>query len=377
MYPRIIKLPAQTSVFLLGPRGTGKSTWLQGISKNLLTINLLEAQNYQQLLIRPQFLEAMIGNNKIVAIDEIQRLPDLLHEVHRLIESKKIQFILTGSSARKLQRTGTNLLGGRARILEMHPLISIELGKDFSFKKSVKYGHLPTSYTSDDPAGYLKGYLSLYIQQEVKEEAAVRNLAAFTRFLESASFSQAQILNVASVGKDSGVDRKTAENYFQVLEDLLIAARLPVFSRRAKRKLVTHSKFFYFDTGVFRYLRPRGPLDSEDEMDGACLETLVFQELRALNSYLNWEYQIHFWKSHSKHEVDFVLYGPKGFHAIEVKRSHRFDERELIGLKEFKKDYKESRCTFYYLGNQKLHIDGIEILPLQDHFQNFEERYSK
>lgn len=190
-------------------------------------------------------------------IDEIHRVPELLNEVHRLIEKKKHAFVLTGSSARKLKR---------AFVKQMHPLTARELGDQFELAKSLRHGQLPAAYLGQDPQQYLKSYVGVYLREEVQMEAQVRNLALFSRFLEAAAFSQASVLSVASVAKDCGVDRKTAENYFQLLEDLLIAVRLPVFSRRAKRKMTVHPKFYYFDAGVYQAIRPRGPLDSAEEI---------------------------------------------------------------------------------------------------------------
>ena len=215
---------------------------------------------FNDLLARPGLLEKMIpkGFADWIIIDEVQRVPELLSEVHRLIESGGHKFILTGSSARKLRQKGVNLLGGRALTLHMHPLMCAELGSDFVFEHSLAFGQLPCAYTESDPKRYLESYVGTYLREEVQQEGLTRNLAAFSRFLEAASFSQGGVLNVAAVARDAGVDRKVVQNYFSILEDLLLAVTITPFTKRAKRKLALHPKFFYFDTGVYRTLRPGG-----------------------------------------------------------------------------------------------------------------------
>lgn len=315
----------------------------------------------------PDRLEPIIRANRSrdVIIDEIQRVPALLNEVHRLIESQKsLRFVLTGSSARKLRRGGVNLLAGRAFTLAMHPLTSAELGHEFSLAHALRWGHLPMTFTSEDPERYLKSYVGTYLREEVQQEALVRNLATFSRFLEAASFSQSGILSVQRVADDCGVDRKTAEAYFGLLEDLLLGVRLPVFTRRAKRKLTAHPKFYFFDAGVFRAIRPMGPLDSATEADGAALETLVMQELRATIGNLDLDYQIYFWRAQSGLEVDFVLYGKDGFYGIEVKRTSRFHESDLKSLRVFLSDYPEARGVFVYGGERRLNVEGVDVVPV-------------
>ena len=195
-------------------------------------------------------------------------------------------------------------------------------------------------------------------------EALTRNLDAFSRFLTAASFSQASVLSMTSVARDSGVNRKTIEGYFDLLEDLLIAFRLPVFQRRAKRELTSHPKFYFFDTGVYRAIRPRGPLDPVEEIDGAAIETLVAQELRAINDALQFGYQLSFWRTRSGQEVDFVLYGELGLIAIEVKRSSHYREQDLVGLRAFGDDYPMARRFLFYGGDREYQVDDIRIMPL-------------
>ena len=313
MIPRFIQPPKSKGFFLFGPSGTGKSTWLRNVYPDAPVLDLLKESDYQEFLRNPSRLEAWADayarRDQPLIIDEVQRLPELLNEVHRLIESKKYVFILTGSSARKLRRSGTNLLAGRAIVRQMHPFTAAELGREFDLKRSLRYGQLPGAYFEEDPQQYLKTYVGVYLREEIQIEAQIRNLSLFSRFLEAASFSQASVLSVARVAADCGVDRKTAENYFQLLEDLMIGVRLPVFRRRAKRKLVTHPKFYFFDVGVFHALRPSGPLDPPEEIQGAAIETLVLEDLRATIANHGLDLQLSYWRSQQKEEVDFVLYG--------------------------------------------------------------------
>ena len=367
MYSRLIKPPAQKSFFLFGPRGTGKTTWVRAVFPDSVYIDLLEAELFNDLTANPQRLGNYIPRDfrDWIVIDEVQRVPDLLHEVHRLIESKKYRFVLTGSSARKLRRQGPNLLAGRALTLSMHPLSAAELGGDFRLEHSLKYGHLPAVYGEAAPAKYLEAYVKTYLEEEIRQEGLTRNLSAFARFLEAASFSQGSVLNISAVARECRVERKTVESYFGVVEDLMIAYRLPVFSRRAKRRLAIHPKFYFFDAGVYRTLRPRGPLDALEEIDGIALETLFLQEIMALNSALDLGYKIHYWRTSNGREVDFVLYGPKGLLAFEIKRTARATPAMLGGLRSFLGDYPIASAYFVYMGSRRMHEGEIEIVPAQ------------
>lgn len=366
VFARALQPPPTQSFFLLGPRGTGKSTWTRAAFPDALSIDLLDYAMYAELLAHPDRLESMVlgAAATTVVIDEVQRLPAILDEVHRLIERRKWRFILTGSSARKLRRGGVNLLAGRARTLAMHPLTATELGDAFDLVRSARLGHLPTAQTADDPESYLKSYVGTYLREEVQAEALTRNLDAFSRFLVAASFSQASVLSISAIAREIGVHRKTVESHFALLDDLLIATRLPVFTRRAKRAMTTHPKFYYFDAGVYRALRPRGPLDSAEELDGAAIETLVMQELRATNDNLDLGYALSFWRTRDHREVDFVLYGERGLIAIEVKRTARFSRGDLDTLRLFKGDYPVARSFLFYGGTRAYEVDGIQVVPL-------------
>jgi len=368
MYTRLLTAPVRQSFFLFGPRGVGKTAWLRERFPDVPFFDLLDADTYTRLLAAPSRLgdEVPAGYHGWVVVDEIQRLPDLLNEVHRLIEARRLRFVMTGSSARKLRRRGVNLLAGRALTRFMHPLTAIELGGDFDLRRALRYGGLPFACTEPDPRDYLKSYVTSYLREEVQQEGFARNLAGFARFIEAASFSQGAILNVAAVARESAVHAKVAEDYFGILEDLLIAVRLPVFTRRAKRRIVAHPKFYFFDAGVFQTIRPRGPLDAPGEIAGPALETLVLHQLRALNDYRGLGYSFHYWGTGAGDEVDFVLYGERGLVAIEVKMTQRVRPDDLRGLRRFRDDYPQARAFLIYTGSRRRHDAGIEIVPAED-----------
>ncbi|NGX61081.1 MAG: hypothetical protein K940chlam9_00561 [Chlamydiae bacterium] len=368
VYRRILKSPDHKSFFLFGPRGTGKTSWVKSHFKNSLYLDLLEAEVFVDLTLDPGLLEKMIpeGFCDWIIIDEVQKIPALLNEVHRLIESKKYRFVLTGSSTRQLRKKGVNLLAGRALTYSMHPLTAIELGTDFDLDFAIEYGLLPSLHAEPDPKKYLQSYVKTYLQEEVLHEGITRNLGAFSRFLASASFSQGSVLNYSEVSRDCGSDRKTTMGFFDILEDLLLAHRIPPFTKRAKRKLVSHPKFYFFDVGVYKTLRPKGPLDSPEEIGGIALETLFFQNLLALNAYFNGEYEIFFWRTATGLEVDFIAYGPKGIFAFEIKRGKQVRSSDLKGLKAFHEEYPMAQL-FLVNGSKYRSTEGdVHILPMHD-----------
>ena len=285
--------------------------------------------------------------------------------MHRLIEHKKYKFILTGSSARTLRRSGVNLLAGRALRYEMHPLTVQELGNHFNLTYALLYGMLPAVINHAEPKKYLESYVQTYVKEEVLQEGLTRNVGSFTRFLEVASFSQGQVLNMSEIGRELGLNRTTITNYFDILDDLLLAIRISAFSQRAKRKIIAHQKFYFFDTGVFNTIRPVGPLDSREELDGAALETLFLQSLLAVNDYYGLNYKIYFWRTLAGDEVDFIIYGPRGFHAFEIKRAAHIKNKELKGLKNFGQDYPEAQLYILFLGNQKEYYGPVTAIPFE------------
>nr|WP_218915036.1 DUF4143 domain-containing protein [Desulfurivibrio alkaliphilus] len=358
------------SFFLFGPRGTGKSTWLQTILPGAIRVDLLDPETQRLYQARPERLRELVAGRpkaREVVIDEVQKVPTLLDVVHQLVESdRRLRFVLTGSSARKLRRGGYNLLAGRLVEAGMHPFMAAELEDSFNLSKALEIGLVPLVWSSPDSAATLRAYASLYLREEVQAEALVRDIGAFSRFLEAISFSHGNQLNLAEVARECQVGRKTAEGYLVILEDLLLAFRVPVFTRRAKRHLVAHSKFYYFDAGVFRSLRPTGPLDRPSEIAGPALEGLVAQHLRAWIAYRQSDARLYYWRTKSGNEVDFVLYGQDVFTAIEVKHAAHVHGKDLRGLQAFREDYPEASVLLLHLGQERLEIKGIPCLPCEE-----------
>jgi len=359
--------------FLFGPRGTGKSTWLKLKFPDALFIDLLAPDVERRFLARPERLSELIAahpETEVVVLDEIQKVPKLLDVVHQLIErSPYPRFILTGSSARKLKRSGVDLLAGRALLRSMPPFMAAELGDAFSLDLALKQGMLPVVWDSPHPDQTLAAYVALYVKEEVQTEGLVQSVPNFSRFLESVSFSHAGVLNTSEVARECQVSRKTVEAYISILEDLLLSWRIPVFSRRAKRRLISHPKFFWFDCGVFRSSRLAGPLDSPEEIEGGALEGLVAQHLMAWINLGDPVKHLSFWRTPAGTEVDFVVYGPEEFSAIEVKHSAVVRPRDLRPLKSFGKDYPEAKLRLVYRGEERREIDGILCLPCEDYLK--------
>jgi predicted AAA+ superfamily ATPase len=361
---------AEDSFFLFGPRGTGKSTWTSWAYPDALTVNLLEPDVFRRYSARPETLLELIRAQttpRTVIIDEVQKVPDLLDTVHQLMEEKRDwRFVLTGSSARKLKREGIDLLAGRAVLKTMHPFMAAELGQKFNLNEALETGLLPVILASSDRQESLRSYTALYLKEEVQLEGFVRKIGHFARFLEVVSFSHAALLNMSNIARESEIERKTVEGYIDILEDLLIAFRLPVFKKRAQRQVSEHPKFYLFDAGVYRSLRPRGPLDRPQEIDGGALEGLVAQHLRAWIAYSGGRHELSFWRTRSGVEVDFIVYGAEGFWAIEVKNTLAIRDEDLRPLRTFHKDFPECRPLFLYRGKDRIYRQGILCLPCQD-----------
>lgn len=362
--------PPKRSFFLFGPRGTGKSTLVKRAFEQALYLDLLDPEVFRIYSANPERLrERLLAEPSVttVVIDEIQKIPELLSLVHSLMEQKKKwQFILTGSSARKLKRTGIDLLAGRALLCHLHPFMAAELERRFSLNAALSVGSLPIVVDSDNPAQVLKTYAALYLREEVQMEGLVRNIGNFSRFLEAVSFSHASLVNVANIARECQIERKIVEGYLSILEDLMLGYRVGSFTKRAQRALVSHSKFYLFDAGVFRSLRPHGPLDSPQEIDGQALEGLVAQHLRAWIDYSNGDFKLHFWRTRSGVEVDFIIYGSEGIFAIEVKNSSRILPADIKSLRSFKEDYPKAKAYFLYRGNERLMKDGIHCIPCEE-----------
>ena len=364
------------SYFLFGPRGTGKSTWLKmQYTEDVLYLDLLSPDLFRLYSARPERLKELIDGNpdkEIVIVDEIQKVPLLLDVVHQIIEEKRnIRFVLTGSSSRKLKQTGVDLLAGRAAYKTLHPFMASELGDGFDFENALKYGLLPLVHSSANPVETLNAYVVLYLNEEIKMEGLVRNIGDFSRFLEIISFSNASIINTSEIARESQVGRKTVESYISVLEDILLSYKLPVFTKRAKRQLISHPKFYFFDVGVYKVIRPSGPLDSPHEIDGIALENLVLQHLMAWNAYHGNGNKLYYQRTKAGVEVDFVIYGLDTLTAIEVKNAKNIKSNDLKGLKTFKNDYPEANCLFLYRGNEKLKKNGILCMPCDLFLEGF------
>jgi predicted AAA+ superfamily ATPase len=365
------------SFFLFGPRGTGKSTYIHQAYPNALWLDFLNPETERRYRTKPErlydiahdFLNETLNktsNHSVIVIDEVQRVPSILTVVHALIEQKKnFQFILTGSSSRKLKRSGVDLLGGRALNCKMHPFVASELNTEFSLNHALKYGLLPLIYQDPDPLKKLSTYLFLYLREEILMEGLVRNLDDFSRFLEVISFSHGSTLNLANIARECFVKRKTVEGYLSVLEDLLLSFRLPVFTKRAQRQMSDHPKFYLFDAGVFRTIRPTGPLDRVEEIDGMALEGLVAQHLLAWIDYQRDRYQLSFWRTRSGVEVDFILYGSKIFCGIEVKNSKTVCAADTKPLEAFLLDYPMAKGWLLYRGEETFKQGNVICMPCE------------
>jgi predicted AAA+ superfamily ATPase len=362
--PRVLDLPrllAKRSHFLFGPRQTGKTSLVRHSLKEAKVYDLLDASVFTALSRNPGRLAEELGpQDSIVVIDEIQFLPVLLNEVHRLIESRGVRFLLTGSSARKLRRAGVNLLGGRARIKHLHPLTWRELGDYFDLGLATARGLLPSIYFSDDPRADLEAYAGAYLQQEIVAEGAARNVPAFSRFLKVASHCNATIVNFTNLANDAQVARTTVYEYFEILKDTLILHELPAWKKTKKRKPFSSSKYYFFDVGVVsalqgREFRPRTP------EFGEAFETYLMHEILSHTDYLSGE-SLGYWRSKSGFEVDFVL----GDHtAIEVKAKENVSPQDLRSLQALAEENIVKRLICVSLEPRPRKVGDISVLPLK------------
>ena len=353
----------QESIFFWGARQTGKSTLLKTLFPNALWFDLLLSDEYERLSKKPELLREIILANRnvsLVIIDEIQRLPDLLNEVHWLISNHKVRFILSGSSPRKILRGGFNLLGGRALRYELYPLISVEI-PDFDLIRALNHGLLPRHYDSANPRKLLSSYIGSYLQDEIVAEARIRNVHTFSRFLEVAALTNGEMINYANIASDCGISAKTIKEYFQILEDTLIGRYLPSFQKRPKRRVITAPKFYMFDIGITNYLLNRTKIEKGTELFGKAFEHFIYQEIYAHSRYSDVNYPMYYWRTASQIEIDFVL----GDHevAIEVKATDQATVRHLKGLKAFAEEYDVKKLILVSNDPLPRLVDDIEILP--------------
>lgn len=362
---RLIDLQAllkKKSHFLLGPRQTGKTFLVRHTLKDVRVYDLLDTAVYLALSQNPgRIAQELSPKDRIVVIDEIQRLPELLNEVHRLIETRGVRFLLTGSSARKLRRGGVNLLGGRARTKYLHPLTYKELGDRFDLSRATERGLLPSIYFSDDPRADLQSYAGSYLQQEIVAEGATRNIPAFSRFLKVAAFCNATIVNFTNVANDAQVKRTTVYEYFEILKDTLVLYELPAWRKTKKRKPLASSKYYFFDVGVVSSLQGRRFRPGRPEF-GEALETYLMHELISYSDYVSQE-SLSYWRSTTGFEVDFII----GDHtAIEVKAKENVSAQELKPLRVLAEEKQLKRYLCVSLEPRARKIEGVSILPVSE-----------
>lgn len=365
MYIRKQTFPGaeKESIFFWGARQTGKSTLLKTMYPNSLWFDLLLSDVFERLQKNPSQLREIILatiTDKPVIIDEIQRIPTLLNEVHWLIENKKIQFILSGSSPRKILRTEANLLGGRALRYELYPLVSSEI-PDFDIIRALNNGLLPRHYLSNNPNKLISAYIGSYLRDEIHAEAKIRNLNSFSQFLEKAAFSNGEIVNYSNIATDCGVSAPTVKEYFQILEDTLTGRFLPSFQKKPKRRVILAPKFYYFDVGIANYLLKRGQIETGSEAFGKAFEHFIYQEICAHRNYTGLEYPISYWRTASNIEIDFVLGDPEV--AIEVKSTNNVNDNHLKGLKSFAEEYETKKSILVSNDPFPRQIGNILVLP--------------
>jgi uncharacterized protein len=363
--PRTIDIRAlieKKSHFLFGPRQTGKTSLIHHTLEGVKIYDLLDSSIYLALSQNPGRIgQELTKDDRIVVIDEIQRLPILLNEVHRLIETHGIRFLLTGSSARKLRRGGVNLLGGRARTKYLHPFTSKELGDKFALNRAIERGLLPSIYFSDDPRADLKAYAGSYLQEEIIAEGTTRNLPAFSRFLKVAALCNSQIVNFTNVSNDAQVARTTVYEYFEILKDTLVLYELPAWRKSKKRKPLASSKYYFFDIGVVSVLQEREFRPGTPE-SGEAFETYLIHELMSYSDYVSGE-SLSYWRSTSGFEVDFII----GDHtAVEVKAKENVSSADLKPLRAFWEEKKMKRYLCVSLEPRRRRVDDITILPYKD-----------
>jgi predicted AAA+ superfamily ATPase len=374
MFKRLIGLPnpGVESFFLWGARQTGKSTLLREHYRDSgLWIDLLKSDEFRRYTARPELLRQEVGALKSdphqqIVIDEIQKVPALLDEVHWLIENTGSRFVLCGSSARKLKRGASNLLGGRAVRYELYGLTAKELGRDFDLDRILNHGYLPRMYESERPGRLLEAYVADYLKEEVAAEGLVRNLQTFSEFLDVAALSDGDIVNFSNVARETGVSSPTIRSHFEILVDTLLAEWLPAYRPRPKRRVIHAPKFYFNDVGVVNRLARRGRLQPGSELYGKAFENWVFHEIRTSMHYLDASTALSYWRLPSGIEVDFIL-GPMST-AVEAKSSESIRSDHLKGLRKLVAEYPEVRRRIVVCREPRPRRtdDGIEVLPVQD-----------
>lgn len=368
MYIRKLQLDNEDndSVFLWGARQVGKTTLLESQYPNARYYDLLQSAEFERLFRRPALLSEELetaSEGELVIIDEIQKVPQLLDEVHRLIHKKKLRFILSGSSPRKLKRIGANLLGGRALKKTLFPLVSAEI-PDFNILKAINNGMIPRHYVVNNPWERFRAYIGVYLNEEIREEAISRRLTSFSRFLEVAAFCNAEMLVYKNIAQDCGIDHRTVKEYFEILQDTLIGYLIPGFSATQKRRAIMAPKFYYFDVGIANYLSNRKNIQQGTVNFGHAFEHLIIQELIAYLNYRNSDEKLTYWRTSSGYEVDAII--GYGRIAIEIKSSNEINTRHLKGLKAFLDDFPNARALVVSMDKNKRILNGVEIFPVEE-----------
>ena len=365
MYKRILKLEEtqDDSTFLWGARQVGKSNLLETLFPAARYYDLLKSDEFERFFRRPALLrEELINSNHqdLVIIDEIQKIPQLLDEVHWLMKNRQTRFILCGSSARKLMRYGANLLGGRALRTVMYPLVSAEI-PDFDLMRAINNGMIPRHYTIANPQRRLQAYIGDYLNEEIRAEAISRNLTLFTRFLEIAAQSNGEMIVYNNIAQDCGISSPTVKEYFNILEQTMIGYLIPGFSATPKRKTIAAPKFYFFDVGIVNYLLKRRNIKQGTEVFGHAFGQLIMQEIIAYLGYSLSTEKISYWRTTGGYEVDCII--GQGKVAIEFKSSDEVKSRHTKGLKAFQEDYPQAKAIIVSMDKYRRGLNGIEIIP--------------
>jgi predicted AAA+ superfamily ATPase len=361
--------PGTETFFIWGPRQTGKSTLLRSSYPKAVWIDLLKAEEHRRYLERPELLRQELpeaGPMPFVVIDEVQKVPALLDEVHWLHENRGLQVALCGSSPRKVKRGAANLLGGRAVRYELFGFTSAELGDQWDLTRMLNHGYLPRPYLSPRPERLLNAYVANYLKEEIAAEGIVRNLPAFSEFLNVASLSDTELVNFSNIARDCGVTSQTIKGYFQILEDTLVGRWLPAYRRRPKRRVITSPKFYFFDVGVVNSLAKRGRLAPGSELFGKAFESWCFHELGAYNSYSERFAKLGYWRLASGIEVDFIVNEMQV--AIEAKATRKVTSDHLKGLRHLVRDHPKvgRRIVVCLESKARRTEDGIEVQPVKN-----------
>jgi predicted AAA+ superfamily ATPase len=371
MFRRAFRLPpsGRETFFLWGPRQTGKTTLLRESYPDALWIDLLKAEEFRRYTQNPERLREELAASRRVAqvvVDEVQKVPQLLDEVHWLHENRRVRFALCGSSARKVRRGGANLLGGRAVRHELHGLTAAEVGKDFDLERMLNRGYLPAIFVSDRAERLLAAYVGDYLKEEVAAEGLVRNLPVFSEFLNVAALSDTELVNFATIARECGVSSHTIKGYFQILEDTLLGRWLPGYTKRPKRRVIAAPKFYFADVGVVNHLARRGALRPGGELFGKAFENWVFHELSAYNAYSDKFARLSYWRLASGIEVDFVIGDMRA--AIEAKATTKVTADHLKGLRNLVQDHRRvaTRVVVCLESKARVTEDGVLVLPAEE-----------